>query len=254
MTTETATVRPTGAGPSWPGGAANGLPVDYGTGPTVYVNDADRSSFRDIVRWGPIVAGVVTALAVMLFMTVLGLALGLSAIGQTNDLQTWGTAAGIWGGISALLSFFFGGWMAGRGSANGPDRNGVLNGFVTGATTLIVLIWLATSALTGALGFFASTITDLTSAAPAVVDVANQSGAPAGSTVQDAATNAGEAIDQAVPADPAAAAASAVESAGPGAWGTVIAIILAIGAAVLGGVAGQANRVFVTRPGSSIPA
>ena len=140
--------------------------------------------------------------------------------------------------------------MAGRGSANGPDRNGVLNGFVTGATTLIVLIWLATSALTGALGFFASTVTNLTAAAaPAVTTAANQGNVPVANTVQDAATNAGETIDQALPADPAAAAADAAESAGPGAWGTVIAIILAIGAAVLGGVAGQANRVVMSRRG-----
>jgi hypothetical protein len=50
----------------------------------------------DVVRWGPIVAGVVTAFTVPLYLTVLGVALGLSALGETNDSQDWGTAAGIW--------------------------------------------------------------------------------------------------------------------------------------------------------------
>src|SRR5215203_1323948 len=52
---------------------------------------------RDRIRWGPIVAGVVTAFAVLLFLSVLGLALGFSALGGDDDPQTWGTAAGIWG-------------------------------------------------------------------------------------------------------------------------------------------------------------
>jgi hypothetical protein len=49
----------------------------------------------DVVRWGPIVAGVVSAFTVLLFLTVLGIALGLSALGGKNDSQGWGTAAGI---------------------------------------------------------------------------------------------------------------------------------------------------------------
>src|SRR5215211_6195560 len=72
---------------------------------------------RDRIRWGPIIAGVVTAFAVLLFLTVLGIALGLSALGGDDDPQTWGTAAGIWGGLSLLIAFFVGGWMAARAAA-----------------------------------------------------------------------------------------------------------------------------------------
>jgi hypothetical protein len=201
---------------------------------------------HDLIRWGPILAGVVTALAVMLFLTVLGIALGLSAFTGDRDLQTWGTAAGIWGGLSALLAFFFGGWMAGRGSAPGPNRNGVLNGFVTGALTLILLVWLATSTLTGVLGFFASTVTDLAGAvgpaAPEALEATNVDVPADPAAVEDVATDAGEAIQEALPEDPAAAAAEAAEDATPGAWGTVLAILLALGAAILGGVLGQANE------------
>lgn len=238
--------------------------VHYVAPATGVVREVPDFERKDLIRWGPILAGVVTALAVMLFLTVLGIALGLSAFNRDQNLQAWGTAAGIWGGLSALLAFFFGGWMAGRGSYAGPDRNGVLNGFVAGATTLILLLWLATSTLTGVLGFFATNVTNLAAgvgaAAPAALDAANVETVPAASdaadqavadpaaAVDEAATNAGEAINEALPADPAAAATEVVEDAAPGAWGTVIAILLALGAAVLGGVLGQANRVLV--PGS----
>ena len=36
-----------------------------------------------------------------------------------------------------LVAFFLGGWMAGRSAVPGLDRNGLLNGFVTGAATLL---------------------------------------------------------------------------------------------------------------------
>ena len=137
--------------------------------PAVEVDVADVP-MRDRIRWGPIIAGVVTAFAVLLFLTVLGIALGISALGGDNDNnpQTWGTAAGIWGGLSLLVAFFFGGWMAARAAATLSESDGPLNGFVTGAATLLLLLWLATTALTGALGFFASTVSNLAGAAAPV--------------------------------------------------------------------------------------
>ena len=73
--------------------------------PDVAVTVADEAP-GDVVRWGPIVAGVVTAFTVLLFLTVLGIALGLSAFGEKNASQSWGTAAGIWGGRSGLSIAF----------------------------------------------------------------------------------------------------------------------------------------------------
>src|SRR5215217_6306361 len=62
--------------------------------PAVELDVADVP-MRDRIRWGPIIAGVVTAFAVLLFLTVLGLALGVSALGGDENARTWGTAAGI---------------------------------------------------------------------------------------------------------------------------------------------------------------
>lgn len=210
---------------------------------------------HDYVRWGPILAGVVTAFAVLLFMAVLGLALGLSALRPGDTPQGWGTAAGIWGAISALVAFFAGGWMAGRGSAPGLERNGLLNGFVTGAATLLLVLWMATTAVTGVLGFFAGTITGLAgSAAPVAMQAVDQ--APpatvdqAADEVQTAVNDAEEQVEQALPDTPQQAVSQVTETASdaaPGAWGTAIAVLLAVGAAVAGGYIGQTKTVVLPR-------
>jgi len=204
---------------------------------------------RDRIRWGPIVAGVVTAFAVLLFLSVLGLALGISALGGDDDPQTWGTAAGIWGGLSLLVAFFVGGWMAARAAATLSESDGPLNGFVTGAATLLLLLWLATTALTGALGFFASTVTNIAgAAAPVAMQAVDQGAVPpeTQTAVDQAADNPEAAVDQAEQtAQQAADAAS--KAAGPGAWGTTIAIILAVGAATLGGMVGRNERMVLPR-------
>jgi hypothetical protein len=204
----------------------------------------------DVVRWGPVVAGVVSAFTVLLFLTVLGIALGLSALSGANASQGWGTAAGIWGGLSLLVAFFVGGWMAGRSAAPGLDRNGLLNGFVTGAATLLLLLWLATTALTGALGFFAGTVSGLAeAAAPAAIEAVTSGAIPAPTAVATTVAQAAENPESVVPAEAdeavQAAADTAAAQAGPGAWGTAIAIFLAIGAATLGGKVGQTQmKVF----------
>jgi hypothetical protein len=217
---------------------------------------------RDRVRWGAIIAGVVSAFAVLLFLTTIGIALGLSALGGDSDTSGWGTTAGIFGAITLLLAFFVGGWVAARSAAPSPESNGVFNGFLTGAALLLLLLWLATSAITGALGFFAGTVGDIATAAsnvaPAVTDAVDPNAvgevAPA---VEDAVENPDaavtevtEQVDEVIPDDPGAVAAEVASAdVAPGAWGTAIAMLLAVIAAALGGLVGQ-NQERDRVPGS----
>jgi hypothetical protein len=215
--------------------------------------DVAEVPMRDRIRWGPIIAGVVTAFAVLLFLTVLGIALGLSALGGDEGPRTWGTAAGIWGGLTLLVAFFVGGWMAARSAATMSESDGPLNGFVTGAATLLVLLWLATTALTGALGFFAGTVADIAgAAAPAAMEAVEEGAVDVPAEAENTATEAVEDPAAAMPEEAQEAASQAAETAseaaGPGAWGTTIAIILAIGAATLGGMVGRNERMVL--PGS----
>jgi hypothetical protein len=213
--------------------------------------DVGEAIEHDHVHWGPIVAGVVTAFAVLLFLTVLGVAIGISALGDTADRGNWGTAAGIWGAITLLVAFFLGGWMAARSAGEKLHPEGILNGFITGAAMLLLLLWLATTAVTGALGFFTSTVADLAGAAAPAAAVAIDQGAVPGAenAVNNAVDNAQNAVNNPQSAVPdqvdqaaSAAAQAARQNAAPGAWGTAIAMILAVVAAMLGGMVGQNNR------------
>jgi hypothetical protein len=235
----------------YPSAAVAGVPrTETVVAPAVEV-EVGAPGWRDHVRWGPIIAGVVTGFAVLLLLTVIGVALGLSALGTDDDARSWGTAAGIWGGLTLLVAFFVGGWMAARASSPAYDPDGVLNGFVTGAATLLLLLWLATTAITGALGFFAGTIADIAGAAAPAAAVATQTGAPqAAQQAENAVNQAGEQIEAAAPDNPQEAAAAATEVAkervAPGAWGTAIAMVLAVGAATVGGMVGQNQRRTLT--------
>lgn len=229
---------------------------DIALSPRLPLNEAiaiDGVTRRDDVRWGPIIAGVVTAFATLLFLTVVGVALGLSALGGDDNPQGWGTAAGIWGGLTLLLTFFAGGWMAGRGSGIGPDSNGLINGFLAGAATLLLLLWFATTAVTGVLGFFTGTITDLAGgAAPAALEIANEAPPAVTDDAPTAATEAGAEIQEALPANTEEAAAAAAEIAtervGPGAWGAAVVIFLAVGVASIAGKLGQTQSKVVAIP------
>lgn len=228
-------------------GTVAGVPRSEAFAPPAVEVEVGNFGHGDHVRWGPIIAGVVTAFAVLLFLTVIGVALGLSALGAEDDPGSWGTAAGIWGGLTLLVAFFLGGWMAARAVGPAHDLDGVLNGFITGAATLLLLLWLATTALTGALGFFAGTIADIAgAAAPAAIEATEQAAPPVTDQAEQAVTQAGEEIEAAVPDNPEQVAAAATEVArervAPGAWGTAIAMILAVGAAAVGGMVGRNQR------------
>ena len=59
---------------------------------------------RDLVRWGPVIAGLFAALATLASLTVLGLAIGLSSYTAGDQASSFGIGAGIWGAISALIA------------------------------------------------------------------------------------------------------------------------------------------------------
>ena len=117
---------------------------------------------RDRVRWGPIVAGLVTALTTLVVMTVLGVGLGFAAFEpDETGIATIGTAAGIWGALSGLLAFLLGGFVAGASSSVRATGNGALNGFIMGAAAIALTIWLVGSGIGNVLGAAAANLGEL---------------------------------------------------------------------------------------------
>src|SRR5829696_221614 len=78
---------------------------------------------KDRIRWSAVLAGVVTALTSLLLLSLLGIAVGLSTVNagtaaaQGAPPPDLGRNLGIWGGMSGLISFLLGGFVAARTAA-----------------------------------------------------------------------------------------------------------------------------------------
>jgi len=175
--------------------------------------DANAIPVRNRVQWGPIIAGSLISLGILVVMAVLGIAIGASAFEPGTDLSDWGTGAGIYGGISALIAMFVGGWVAAKSAAVGGQYAGLMNGLLAGMTTILTLIVLAALGVDNVLGFLGGNLANIT-------DYAG---------------------DVAAGTDPSAQAA-AFDTIKDGAWGTLVALLLGLGAAALGGMLGHNDR------------
>lgn len=120
------------------------------------------------VRWAGVTSGWVMALGTILLLTALGLAIGLTSIGDPRTgvpTTGLGRGAGMWGGITLLIAFFLGGMISTR-VTDRPDRGGaVIHGMLVWTLTSVFLIWLlgqgisfGLSNLFGALGGITRTV------------------------------------------------------------------------------------------------
>ena len=109
---------------------------------------AAKKPFFPVISWGAVLGGVVSGMASYLVLTLLGLAVGLSAI-DPQAAQPVGRAplmTGIWTGLSMILSAFIGGYVATRLSGFTRKADGVLHGFVAwGVSTLFFTYMITTS-------------------------------------------------------------------------------------------------------------
>lgn len=200
--------------------------------------DVDVVTPTDRVRWGPIMAGLFTALSTLALLSVLGLAIGASSFDAGDQGRNYGIGAGVWGAISALLAFGLGGWTAARTAAVRGYRNGLLNGTMVWVVAIPLLLYLLSSGV-GSLLNTAGRVagTAATVAAPVAGQATDNPAAQAGA--QDAANTAQTTAQglQAQATDPAnqEAAADAIRRA---AWGTLASLLFGLGAASLGGYLG----------------
>ena len=89
----------------------------------------------DRVRWGPIWAGLLAAFFALLVLSLVGVAIGATTVnagaaaqGNANANSGAGAFSAIWAGITAILSFLIGGYIAGRTAAVHERGWAALNG------------------------------------------------------------------------------------------------------------------------------
>jgi len=179
---------------------------------------------KNRVQFGPIIAGVLTAIATLLILTVLGLAVGASALEPREVGEELGIGAAIWGIVSAIIAFFLGGWVAAKTAAVSGSGSGLINGLMVGAAILVLLLWLAGTGIGAILGTLGGNIGDIANV------VQDQ-----GTTTNQAQAEAQQQLEQ---VDPAAA----FDNVSEGAWGTLAGLVIPLVAAGLGGLAGQNRR------------
>src|SRR5438046_1451135 len=107
------------------------------------------AEYHDLVRWGPIISGLLVSLATQLILSAIIGAVAAGTVEGSGAPRTIAPNAagnaGLWSTIALLISLFTGGWVTAR--ACGPmNRNtALLNGAILWATTLAVSSWLLAS-------------------------------------------------------------------------------------------------------------
>lgn len=198
---------------------------------TDLVRDHDAVQVKNRVQFGPIIAGVLTAITTMLILTVLGLAIGASALEPRDAGETLGTAATIWGIVSALIAFFLGGWVAAKTAAVAGAGSGLINGLMVGAAIITLLLWLTGSGVSALIGTLGSNIGD-------IVNVVQDEGTTASDAQQQADEAQQDAEAQLAQVDPN----EAFDKVKDAAWGTLAGLVAPLAAAGAGGLAGKNER------------
>jgi hypothetical protein len=112
------------------------------------------------VRWGGVMSGLFIAIGVLMVMSALGLAIGVTALGDpreaTGDTASGlGIGAGIWAFITLLIALFLGGLVSTK-VTDRPDRPGaVMHGALVWVLFFLFTIWMIGSGISlGLSGLF----------------------------------------------------------------------------------------------------
>ncbi|MEH3105384.1 MAG: hypothetical protein PGN12_15970 [Sphingomonas phyllosphaerae] len=159
------------------------------------------------VSWGAIFAGVVIAVAVQLLLGILGTGIGLSMVdpveGTTPGAAGFGIAAGIYWLITTIVALGSGGYAAARLSGVTEKFDALSHGLVVWGVTLILTLYLLTSAVGGIIGGAFRTVGSVAGAAGATVGaVAPKAAQVAGVDARDVRQEASAYLSDA-PNDPA---------------------------------------------------
>ena len=114
------------------------------------------------LSWGSIFAGVVTFIALFMTFSLIGSAIGFGMVESTsnNPLDGVGTGLMIWTVVTLILSLFGAGFVSGVAAR----RVGLVHGFLTWATSMIVTIVMLLYVTIGAFSVVGSLLGNIASA------------------------------------------------------------------------------------------
>ena len=159
------------------------------------------------LSWGAVFAGVVIAVAVQLLLGILGAGIGLTMVdpvdGTTPGAAGFGIGAGIYWLITTVVALGAGGYAAARVAGVHDRFDALVHGLVVWGVTLILTLYLLTSAVGGIIGGAFRTVGAVAGAAGSTVGAAAPAAASvAGIDQQDVRSEASAYLSDA-PTDPA---------------------------------------------------
>ncbi len=159
------------------------------------------------LSWGAVFAGVVIAVAVQLVLGILGAGIGLTMVdpveGTTPGAAGFGIGAGIYWLVTTVIALGAGGYAAARVAGVQERFDGLVHGLVVWGVTLILTLYLLTSAVGGIIGGAFRTVGAVAGTAGATVGAAAPAAASvAGVDTRDVRSEAAAYLSDA-PSDPA---------------------------------------------------
>ncbi len=117
------------------------------------------SSYRRI-SWGAVFAGAITSLSSLVVMTILGAALGWAGALREGQALTRTLSMGtvIWLPLSAVASFYIGGWVAGRLTEIARVSESVIHGIASWSVVVVALAFVFTASSVGGLGMISRSV------------------------------------------------------------------------------------------------
>lgn len=163
---------------------------------------------RARLSWPAIFAGVVIAIAIQLVLALLGTGIGFSLVdpvqGTTPSAGGFGIGAGIYWILSTIVALGAGSYGAARVAGIHDRFDGIIHGLTIWSVTVILTLYLVTSAVGGMIGGAFRTVGSVASAAGQGVGAAAPTLAKAAGVSTDDLEDQASAYLDTAPADPAA--------------------------------------------------
>lgn len=198
----------------------------------------DVAELRSRISWGAIIAGGVIALACSLVLTLLFAGIGLSLTAtdvRSNTLEIGALVAAV---VTIIASMFVGGWVTTQLTAGETSREAVIHGVLCWAAVTGASLCMAVSGVraTGYFALMGGAMVNQTAGAAGWQDAARQAGVPQGriDQWQTDLRNTNVTAAASDPQNQEQARRAAVVTA----WSALIGVLLSMGAAIGGAVAG----------------
>jgi len=114
------------------------------------------------ISWGGVFGGVLAGIGVLMLLSSLGLAVGISAADPRNpDGEALGMGAAIWTGVTLLVSLFVAGWASTRLSMLWERTTAMFEGVLVWVLSMILILYMTASGISlvasGAFGLVGKT-------------------------------------------------------------------------------------------------